>query len=221
MKKRYQMDRESAVRGFRKQAEESEQELQLHLPLKEVAAALQEGVGHLMRQAGLELMPLIMDNEVRSTAGERYQRREAGQPCTGAGRAGVETRAAPDLPRDRGASPCDSGRLRFAFRRLGWLRDRTLRQRQTLGNRSDLGVVRLHWRDRGRHPNGDCAGQRRESLPCWSHGIVGFSHREPLATRTCWWWIPCYRRFCYEARPNSNYVAVLNLFGCGRMSDRP
>ena len=65
MKKQYQMDRESAVRGFRKQAEESEQELQLHLPLKEVAAALQEGVGHLMRQAGLELMQLIMDNEVR------------------------------------------------------------------------------------------------------------------------------------------------------------
>ena len=29
--------------------------------------------GHLMRQAGLELMQLIMDNEVRQTAGERYQ----------------------------------------------------------------------------------------------------------------------------------------------------
>jgi len=40
VKKRYQMDRESAVRGFCKQAEESEQELQLHLPLKEVAAAV-------------------------------------------------------------------------------------------------------------------------------------------------------------------------------------
>lgn len=80
MKKRYQIDRESAVRRFRKQAEESEQELQLHLPLKEVAAALQEGVGHLMRQAGLQLMQLIMDNEVRGAAGERYQRREAEQP---------------------------------------------------------------------------------------------------------------------------------------------
>ena len=40
----------------------------LHLPLKEVAAALQEGVGHLMRQAGLELMQLIMDEEVRELA---------------------------------------------------------------------------------------------------------------------------------------------------------
>ena len=53
MKKRYQMDRESAVRGFRKQAEESEQELQLHLPLKEVAAALQEGVPKLRRATRL------------------------------------------------------------------------------------------------------------------------------------------------------------------------
>lgn len=56
MKKRYQIDREDAVRQFRKRAEQSEESLQLHLPLKEVAAALQEGVGHLMRQAGLELM---------------------------------------------------------------------------------------------------------------------------------------------------------------------
>ena len=48
MKKRYQTDREQAVRQFHRQAEESEQELQLHLPLKEVAAALQQGVGELM-----------------------------------------------------------------------------------------------------------------------------------------------------------------------------
>ena len=80
MKKRYQIDREQAVRRFREQAATSEQELQLQLPLKEVAAALQEGVGHLMRQAGLELMQLIMDNEVRNLAGERYERREREQP---------------------------------------------------------------------------------------------------------------------------------------------
>ena len=57
MKKQYQIDREQAVRRFYKQqAEESEQELQLHLPLKQVTAALQDGVGQLMCQAGLELM---------------------------------------------------------------------------------------------------------------------------------------------------------------------
>ena len=80
MKKRYQIDREQAVRQFHKQAEESGQELQLHLPLKEVAAALQQGVGELMRQAGLDLMQLIMDNEVRQLTGEHYQRRQAEQP---------------------------------------------------------------------------------------------------------------------------------------------
>ena len=42
----------------------------------QIAAALQEGVGELMRQAGLELMQLIMEDEVRQLAGERCQRRE-------------------------------------------------------------------------------------------------------------------------------------------------
>ena len=32
-----------------------------------------------MRQAGLDLMQLIMDNEVRQLAGEHYQRRQAEQ----------------------------------------------------------------------------------------------------------------------------------------------
>ena len=36
-------------------------------------------MGHLMRQAGLQLMQLIMDNEVRNIAGERYERREPEQ----------------------------------------------------------------------------------------------------------------------------------------------
>ena len=67
MKKRYQIDRERAVQNFQKQAQHSEESLQLALPLKQVAAALQDGVGHLMRQAGLELMQLIMAEEVRQT----------------------------------------------------------------------------------------------------------------------------------------------------------
>ena len=79
MKKRYQIDHERAVQNFQKQASHSEQSLQLTLPFKEVAAALQDGVGHLMRQAGLELMQLIMEEEVRQLAGERCQRREPGQ----------------------------------------------------------------------------------------------------------------------------------------------
>ena len=67
---------EKAVRRFREEAQQDDREIQLHLPLKEVAAALQEGVGELMRQAGLELMQLIMEDEVRQLAGERCQRRQ-------------------------------------------------------------------------------------------------------------------------------------------------
>ena len=52
MRRRYQIDRERAVRRFQEQAAEGPAEVQLHLPLKDVAAALQEGVGQLMRKPG-------------------------------------------------------------------------------------------------------------------------------------------------------------------------
>jgi transposase-like protein len=47
--------------------------VQLVLPLANVVAMLQEGVGHLMREAGLQLMGLIMQEEARQLAGERHQ----------------------------------------------------------------------------------------------------------------------------------------------------
>ena len=76
MKRRYPIDRAKAVRRFREQAQQEDREIPLHRPLKEVAAALQEGVGELMRQAGLELRQLIMEGEVRQLAGERSKRRQ-------------------------------------------------------------------------------------------------------------------------------------------------
>jgi len=79
VKKRYQIDREKAVRRFQQQVEQEDREVQLHLPLKQIAAALQQGVGTLMRQAGLELMQLIMEDEVRQLAGERYHQRQPEQ----------------------------------------------------------------------------------------------------------------------------------------------
>ena len=45
MKKRYQIGREKAVRRFERQAAGGDHEVQLHVPLKQIAAALQEGVG--------------------------------------------------------------------------------------------------------------------------------------------------------------------------------
>lgn len=43
------------------------------MPLAEVVSLLQEGVGHLLREAGLVLMQLVMEEEVRRLAGERHQ----------------------------------------------------------------------------------------------------------------------------------------------------
>src|ERR1039457_5903544 len=42
-------------------------------PMAEVVGLLQEGVGHLLREAGLTLMNLVMEEEVRHLAGERHQ----------------------------------------------------------------------------------------------------------------------------------------------------
>ena len=68
MKRRYQIDREKAVHRCERQVAEEDREVQLQLPLKQIAAALQDDVGELMRQAGLELMQLIMEDEVRQLA---------------------------------------------------------------------------------------------------------------------------------------------------------
>jgi hypothetical protein len=38
---------------------------------------LQEGVGHLLREAGLSLMNLVMEEEVRHLAGERHEQHPA------------------------------------------------------------------------------------------------------------------------------------------------
>ena len=43
------------------------------MPLAEVASLLQAGVGHLLREAGLALMQLVMEEAVRRLSGERHQ----------------------------------------------------------------------------------------------------------------------------------------------------
>ena len=76
MKKRYQIDQQRAVQEFRQLAREENPNLQMIFPMTEVVGLLQEGVGHLMREAGLALMSLVMDEEVRHLAGERHQQHE-------------------------------------------------------------------------------------------------------------------------------------------------
>ena len=76
MKKQYQIDKQRAVQQFRRLATEENPNIQMVLPLAEIVGLLQEGVGHLLRQAGLSLMSLVMEEEVRHLAGERHEQHE-------------------------------------------------------------------------------------------------------------------------------------------------
>src|SRR5208283_1281616 len=76
MKKRYQIEQQRAVQQFRRLATEQNPNIQMILPMADIVGLLQEGVGNLLRHAGLELMHLVMDEEVKSLAGERHQQHE-------------------------------------------------------------------------------------------------------------------------------------------------
>ncbi len=73
MKKRYQIEQQRAVQQFRQLVSEQNPNIQMVFPMVEVVGMLQEGVGHLLREAGLVLMHLVMEEEVRHLAGERHQ----------------------------------------------------------------------------------------------------------------------------------------------------
>jgi len=77
MQKRYQIESQRAVQQFHQFASEVNPTVQTILPMADIVGMLQEGVGHLMREAGLLLMMGIMEEEVRHVVGERYaQNRE-------------------------------------------------------------------------------------------------------------------------------------------------
>jgi putative transposase len=76
MKRRYQIDKQRAVKEFRQLAADQNPNIQMVLPMAEIVGLLQQGVGHLLREAGLALMSLVMEEEVRHLAGERHQQHE-------------------------------------------------------------------------------------------------------------------------------------------------
>ena len=76
MRKQYQIEQQRAVQQFQQFAAEENANIQMVLPMADIVGLLQEGVGHLLREAGLSLMNLIMEEEVRHLAGERHQQRE-------------------------------------------------------------------------------------------------------------------------------------------------
>src|SRR3989441_4764149 len=73
MKKPYQIEAQRAVKQFEAMAADGNPAVQMVLPMAEMVGWLRKGVGELIRQAGLQLMDLLMQEEVRELAGERSQ----------------------------------------------------------------------------------------------------------------------------------------------------
>jgi putative transposase len=73
MKKPYQIEAQRAVKQFEAMAADGNPAVQMVLPMAEMVGWLRKGVGALIRQAGLQLMDLIMQEEVRELAGERSE----------------------------------------------------------------------------------------------------------------------------------------------------
>lgn len=74
MKKPYQIDSQRAVKQLEAMAADGNPAVQMVLPLAEMVGWLHKGVGELIRQAGVQLMSLLMEAEVQQRVGERSQR---------------------------------------------------------------------------------------------------------------------------------------------------
>src|SRR3954466_14920772 len=68
MKKPYQIESQRAVKQLETMAAAGNPAVQMVLPMAEMVGWLRKGVGALIRQAGLQLMDLIMQEEVREPA---------------------------------------------------------------------------------------------------------------------------------------------------------
>jgi transposase-like protein len=73
MKKPYQIESQRAVKRLEEMALEGNPAVQMVLPMAEMVGWLRQGVGELIRQAGLQLVGLLMEEEVRELVGERSQ----------------------------------------------------------------------------------------------------------------------------------------------------
>jgi putative transposase len=71
MKKPYQIESQRAVKRLEEMAGEGNPVVQMILPMAEMVGHLRRGVGELIRQAGLQLMQLLMAEEVKQLVGER------------------------------------------------------------------------------------------------------------------------------------------------------
>ncbi len=74
MKKPYQIEAQRAIKQLDAMAADGNPAVQMILPMAEMVGWLRKGVGELIRQAGLQLMDLLMQEEVEELAGGRSQR---------------------------------------------------------------------------------------------------------------------------------------------------
>src|SRR5436309_2206222 len=74
MKKPYQIEAQRAIKQLDAMVANGDPAVQMILPMAEMMGWLRKGVGELIWQAGLQLMDLLMQEEVRELAGERSQR---------------------------------------------------------------------------------------------------------------------------------------------------
>ncbi len=74
MKKSYQIETQRAVKQLEAMAGDESLAVQMVLPMAELVGWLRKGVGELIRQAGLQLMDLVMQTEVEELVGKRSQR---------------------------------------------------------------------------------------------------------------------------------------------------
>ena len=73
MKRPYQIESQRAVKRLEEMAADGNPAVQKVLPMAEMVGWLRQGVGELIRQAGLRIIELLMEEEVRKLAGERSQ----------------------------------------------------------------------------------------------------------------------------------------------------
>ena len=119
MKKPYQIEAQRAVKQLEAMAADGNPAVQMVLPMAEMVGWLRKGVGELIRQAGLQLMDLLMEEEVRELVGERSQ--------PAAGTDGQSVGQGARLLRGDGAEGSDRAAARAHDRRpgsaVGQLRD--------------------------------------------------------------------------------------------------
>src|SRR5947209_20099009 len=71
MKKPYQIESQRAVKGRGEMVADGNPAVQMVLAMAEMVGWLREGVGELIRRAGLRMVELLMEKEVRHLVGER------------------------------------------------------------------------------------------------------------------------------------------------------